>query len=143
MTRPRFNRILLKVSGEALMGHGQFGIDPDATAALAKDETLREMLNASADLSRSRQDLAEHIGVFSVVLRDLLQLSEGDADIANVDIRQRLETLAQRANTEQWIRVAEFLRELELGLRANLNKQMLTDSLALVTSNLPDDRARN
>ena len=37
MTRPRFNRILLKVSGEALMGQGQFGIDPDATAALAKE----------------------------------------------------------------------------------------------------------
>jgi len=37
MTRPRFNRILLKVSGEALMGQGQFGIDPEATAALAKE----------------------------------------------------------------------------------------------------------
>ena len=30
MTRPRFNRILLKLSGEALMGEGQFGIDPTA-----------------------------------------------------------------------------------------------------------------
>jgi len=113
------------------------------TAATAKDDTLREMLNASADLSRSRQELAEYIGVMSIVLRDLLHLSEGDADIVNVDIRERLEALAQRANTEQWIRVAEFLREVELGLKANLNKQMLTDSLALVTSNLPDDRARN
>jgi uridylate kinase len=35
MTRPRFNRILLKLSGEALMGQGQFGIDPDAVAGLA------------------------------------------------------------------------------------------------------------
>src|SRR5258705_12206243 len=35
MTRPRFNRILLKLSGEALMGQGQFGIDPEATAGLA------------------------------------------------------------------------------------------------------------
>jgi uridylate kinase len=35
MTRPRFNRILLKLSGEALMGEGQFGIDPDAVARLA------------------------------------------------------------------------------------------------------------
>ncbi len=35
MTRPRFNRILLKLSGEALMGSGQFGIDPDAVAGLA------------------------------------------------------------------------------------------------------------
>jgi uridylate kinase len=35
MTRPRFNRILLKLSGEALMGQGQFGIEPDAVAGLA------------------------------------------------------------------------------------------------------------
>lgn len=35
MTRPRFNRILLKLSGEALMGDGQFGIDPDTVARLA------------------------------------------------------------------------------------------------------------
>src|SRR5512142_76706 len=35
MSRPRFNRILLKLSGEALMGQGQFGIDPDAVAGLA------------------------------------------------------------------------------------------------------------
>ena len=37
MTRPRFNRILLKLSGEALMGQGQFGIDPDAVDALARE----------------------------------------------------------------------------------------------------------
>jgi len=35
MPRPRFHRILLKLSGEALMGEGQFGIDPDAVARLA------------------------------------------------------------------------------------------------------------
>src|SRR5215211_3276769 len=43
MTRPRFNRILLKLSGEALMGPGQFGIDPDAVAGLAE-----EVANAKA-----------------------------------------------------------------------------------------------
>ena len=37
MPRPRFNRILLKLSGEALMGDGQFGIDPDTTARLAEE----------------------------------------------------------------------------------------------------------
>ena len=37
MTRPRFNRILLKLSGEALMGTGQFGIDPAAAAGLASE----------------------------------------------------------------------------------------------------------
>jgi len=35
MTHPRFNRILLKLSGEALMGSGPFGIDPEAAAGLA------------------------------------------------------------------------------------------------------------
>jgi uridylate kinase len=37
MTRPRFNRILLKLSGEALIGQGEFGIDPDAVAGLAEE----------------------------------------------------------------------------------------------------------
>jgi uridylate kinase len=35
MPRPRFNRILLKLSGEALMGQGQFGIDPATTDRMA------------------------------------------------------------------------------------------------------------
>jgi uridylate kinase len=35
MPRPRFNRILLKLSGEALMGDGQFGIDPGTVARVA------------------------------------------------------------------------------------------------------------
>ena len=35
MPRPRFNRILLKLSGEALMGDEAFGIDPTAAARLA------------------------------------------------------------------------------------------------------------
>lgn len=37
MTRPRFNRILLKLSGEALMGEGQFGIDPQTVERLAQE----------------------------------------------------------------------------------------------------------
>ena len=35
MIRPRFNRILLKLSGEVLMGQGQFGIDPDTVDRIA------------------------------------------------------------------------------------------------------------
>jgi uridylate kinase len=37
MTRPRFERILLKLSGEVLMGSGQFGIDPDTVARVAEE----------------------------------------------------------------------------------------------------------
>lgn len=35
MTRPRFNRILLKLSGEAAMGDQSFGIDPQTVARVA------------------------------------------------------------------------------------------------------------
>jgi len=37
MPRPRFNRILLKLSGEALMGEGQFGIEPGTVGRLAEE----------------------------------------------------------------------------------------------------------
>ncbi|QLC21475.1 UMP kinase [Parasphingopyxis sp. CP4] len=37
MSRPHYNRILLKLSGEALMGDGQFGIDPETTARMAQE----------------------------------------------------------------------------------------------------------
>ncbi|MDB5698578.1 MAG: kinase [Alphaproteobacteria bacterium] len=48
MTRPRFNRILLKLSGEALMGEGQFGIDPDTTSRLAGE--IKQAKEAGHDL---------------------------------------------------------------------------------------------
>jgi uridylate kinase len=48
MTRPRFNRILLKLSGEVLMGEGQFGIDPDTVARLA--EEIKEAVESGFSL---------------------------------------------------------------------------------------------
>src|SRR3546814_11409989 len=35
MTRPRFNCILLKLSGEVLMGSSEFGIDPETVDGIA------------------------------------------------------------------------------------------------------------
>lgn len=37
MARPRFKRILLKLSGEALMGDRQYGIDPETVARMAAE----------------------------------------------------------------------------------------------------------
>jgi uridylate kinase len=48
MPRPRFNRILLKLSGEALMGDGQFGIDPETAARLAGE--IRQAKEAGHEL---------------------------------------------------------------------------------------------
>ena len=37
MTAPRYNRILLKLSGEVLMGEQEYGIDPEYVARLAEE----------------------------------------------------------------------------------------------------------
>jgi len=37
MARPRYKRILLKLSGEVLMGQGSFGIDPETVARVAAE----------------------------------------------------------------------------------------------------------
>jgi uridylate kinase len=37
LDRPRFKRILLKLSGEVLMGSGQFGIDPETVSRVAQE----------------------------------------------------------------------------------------------------------
>jgi uridylate kinase len=38
-TAPKYRRILLKVSGEALMGNGSFGVDIDVIDRIARDVT--------------------------------------------------------------------------------------------------------
>ena len=61
MTRPRFNRILLKLSGEALMGQGQFGIDPDAVAgARRRDRRGQGAGPRAVPGRRRRQHLPRH-----------------------------------------------------------------------------------
>jgi DNA polymerase-3 subunit delta' len=109
-------------------------------AVHASDETLREMLNASADLSRTRQDFSGHLGVMAVLLGDILYISVGRTEgLVNIDIRQRLERTAQAAPTERWIRVSEFLRVMESGLKSHTNRQMLTDAMALTMAEISND----
>ncbi|MCY7280360.1 MAG: UMP kinase [Sphingomonas bacterium] len=86
MTRPRFNRILLKLSGEALMGSGQFGIDQDAVASLASEvkaardqgfelclvigggNIFRGMAGAAKGMDRAQ---ADYMGMLATVMNAL------------------------------------------------------------------------
>ena len=86
MTRPRFNRILLKLSGEALMGAGQFGIDQDAVASLAAEvkaardqgfelclvigggNIFRGMAGAAKGMDRAQ---ADYMGMLATVMNAL------------------------------------------------------------------------
>ena len=52
MSDIRYKRVLLKLSGEALMGDGQYGIDPKVTDHLAKQvKELLPLVMRSASLS--------------------------------------------------------------------------------------------
>jgi uridylate kinase len=86
MTLPRLRRILLKLSGEALMGPGQFGIDPDTVAGMAgevkaaKEQGLeiclvigggnifRGMAGAAKGMDRAQ---ADYMGMLATVMNAL------------------------------------------------------------------------
>ena len=86
MTRPKFHRILLKLSGEALMGQGQFGIDPDTVSGLAAEiaaarsagfevclvvgggNIFRGMAGAAAGMDRAQ---ADYMGMLATVMNAL------------------------------------------------------------------------
>ena len=86
MTRPRFHRILLKLSGEALMGPGQFGIDPETVAGMAGEiaaakeaghelclvvgggNIFRGLAGAAAGFDRST---ADYMGMLATVMNAL------------------------------------------------------------------------
>lgn len=86
MSANKFKRILLKLSGEALMGDGQFGIDPDTVARMAaevkaaKDSGLeiclvigggnifRGMAGAAKGMDRAQ---ADYMGMLATVMNAL------------------------------------------------------------------------
>jgi len=49
----------------------------------------------------------------------------------NIDIRDRLAKLGERAAVDHLIRMGDFLRFIESSLKSNVNRHILTDVLAL------------
>src|SRR5579864_8316770 len=126
MTRPRFNRILLKLSGEALMGQGQFGIDPEAVAGLAGEiaaakaqghelclvvgggNIFRGMAAAAKGFDRAT---ADYMGMLATVMNALaLQMA---LEKIGVDTRV-LSAIPMASVSEPYIR-RRALRHLEKG----------------------------
>jgi uridylate kinase len=86
MTLPPLRRILLKLSGEALMGAGQFGIDPDTVAGMASEvkaakeqglevclvigggNIFRGMAGAAKGMDRAQ---ADYMGMLATVMNAL------------------------------------------------------------------------
>jgi len=86
MAAEKFNRILLKLSGEALMGDGQFGIDPETVSRMAEEvkaakdagleiclvigggNIFRGMAGAAKGMDRAQ---ADYMGMLATVMNAL------------------------------------------------------------------------
>jgi DNA polymerase III delta' subunit len=105
------------------------------TASGAGESEFRGLLAASGDFSRSKHEFGSHLVVLSVLLGDLLYLSENTPEsVVNIDIRERLEALTKKMPPERLIGLSEFLRLMENSLKNYVNRQMLTDVLALTAN---------
>jgi len=126
MSRPRFNRILLKLSGEALMGSGPFGIDPEAVAGLAGEiaaakgqghelcvvvgggNIFRGMAAAAKGFDRAS---ADYMGMLATVMNALAV--QNALEKAGVDTRVQ-SAIPMASISEPYIR-RRALRHLEKG----------------------------
>jgi uridylate kinase len=123
---PRYGRVLLKLSGEALMGEQQFGIDPAVTTQIAKDIAEIQGLgvqvavvigggNLFRGLAASAKGMdratADYMGMLATVINGLaLQ----DA-LEHVGISTRVQSaIEMRAVAEPFIR-RRAVRHLEKG----------------------------
>jgi DNA polymerase-3 subunit delta' len=105
------------------------------TAVRARDEQFRDLIAVSADIARSKNEFEPNMRMIAVVLEDLLYIREGlHRRIVNVDLEPRLRKLAEDFSPVQFVRIADFLRTIEVHLNNYGNRGMLTDVLAL-TSN--------
>ena len=102
------------------------------TAVGAKDDEFRDLIAASGDLARSKGEFESNMDTIAVLLEDLLYINAGVSNrIVNVDLETRLIKLAEKFPVEQLSRTAEFLRTIEIYLNTHVNRQMLTDVLAV------------
>lgn len=98
--KPLYKRILFKVSGEALMGSSEFGIDPETVARIAED--IKEVVEAgikvcvtvgagnifrgvSGAANGMDRTTADHMGMLGIVINALAL--QNALEIAGVDVR--------------------------------------------------------
>ncbi len=102
------------------------------TVMTARDEALVDLISASAELARSKDDYRERIRILGVLVSDLMFVETGlDHRLVNADIRERLEKLQNATSLDRIVQVADCLKFIEANLKYHVNRQMMTDQLAL------------
>jgi DNA polymerase-3 subunit delta' len=110
------------------------------TIVTAREEQYQDLLGASSDLGRAKQGFEERMKILAVLLVDVLYLKEGlDAKIVNQDIRDRLVTIASRTSLDRIVKMSDFVGFIESSLKNHVNRQMLTDMLALTGNEILND----
>jgi len=118
-----------------LKGERSIMIDFLETAFTATQDEFQDLLGVSSELGRAKQDFDSRMTVLSVLLADVLYIKEGMRyKIVNIDIEAKLTQLASLVSSERLVRVSEFLRFIESSLKNNVNRQMLTDVLAITAN---------
>ena len=123
-----------------LKSEREFMLDFLETTVTAAEEQFQDLLGVSADLGRAKQVFEERMKILAVLLADVLYLKEGLAGkVVNVDIRDRLTRIANRASLDRILRMSDFLGFIESSLKSHVNRQMLTDVLALTGNEILHD----
>jgi DNA polymerase-3 subunit delta' len=105
------------------------------TSIAANEDQFQDLLGVSAEIGRAKQDFENRMMILTVLIADALYLKEGLSDkIVNVDIRDRLLKLASGVSVDRLLRMSEFLGFIESSLKNHVNRQMLTDVLALTAN---------
>ncbi len=123
---PRYKRILLKISGEALMGEAGYGIDPNMIDAFAREVQSVQRLGieigiviGGGNIYRGVQAVAQgidkvtgdHMGMLATVINSLAMQKA----LENLDISTRLQTAIKMEQiAEPFIR-RRAVRHLEKG----------------------------
>jgi uridylate kinase len=126
MQIPQYNRVLLKISGEALMGKRDYGLDTDTVTAIAADvrdviamgievclvigggNIFRGVAGASAGMDRAQ---ADYMGMLATVMNALAMQSA----LEKLDVPTRVQTAIPMSSVcEPYIR-RRAMRHMEKG----------------------------
>lgn len=124
--QPKYKRVLLKMSGEALMGTKEFGLDPETVARIAKDvkevvdmgvevcivvgagNIFRGVSGASNGMDRTT---ADHMGMLGIVINALCMQNA----LENIGVKTRVQSAIQMDQVcEPYIR-RKAMRHMEKG----------------------------
>ncbi|WOE74334.1 UMP kinase [Alterisphingorhabdus coralli] len=126
MTQKRFNRILLKLSGEALMGDGNFGIDPETVQRMALEvkaakeagheiclvigggNIFRGMAGAAKGMDRAQ---ADYMGMLATVMNALAMQNA----LEQLGVDTRVQSAIQMDQVCEPVIRRRALRHLERG----------------------------